>query len=216
MADPESGSEDEDDYEEEEELREEVEPSRSLAPGNRTPTTLGRSKTSILARPKPKGARPPRRHMSIAGSHTSGGRRVTSIFNSPSFRHASNSLAPPSNGGENSTGVVGRGRSNSQVSVKDALLEEILTEEREARTKERKEEAELTEKEGSRLKRFVFLSLLSSSRLSMTESVSYFSFLQGWLDDAESSGCHELVFVVFSLFISFQNQYIPTRFTIPL
>lgn len=112
--------------------------------------------------------------------------------------------------------MVGRGRSNSQVSVKDALLEEILTEEREARTKERKEEAELTEKEGSRLKRFVFLSLLSSSRLSMTESVSYFTFLQGWLDDAESSGCHELVFVVFSLFISFQNQYIPTRFTISL
>jgi len=156
MADPESGSEDEDDYEEEEELGE---PSSSLTPGDRTPTTLGRSKTTILARPKPKGARPPRRHIPIAGSHPSGGRRVASIFNSPSFRHASNSLAPPSNGAGSSTGVVGRDRSNSQVSVKDALLEEILSEEREERTKERKEEAELTEKEGSRLKRFVFPSL---------------------------------------------------------
>lgn len=154
MADPESGSDD-DDFEEEEELQDELQPGAST-PGDRTSTALGRSKT-ILARPRPKGARPPRRHISIAETSASGGRRVASIFSSPSFRHPSNSLAPPSNAGEGTDGgVVGRNRSNSQVSVKDALLEEILAEEREARKQERKEEQELTEKEGSRLKRFVF------------------------------------------------------------
>lgn len=155
MADPESGSDD-DDFEEEEELQDELRPGAS-PPGDRTSTALGRSKTTILARPRPKGARPPRRHISIAKTSASGGRRVASIFSSPSFRHPSNSLAPPSNAGEGTDGgVVGRNRSNSQVSVKDALLEEILAEEREARKQERKEEQELTEKEGSRLKRFVF------------------------------------------------------------